>query len=224
MGRTVLAPTADGKPIGMYSAGFAVDPARLVFVAGQVAMNAEGQRGRARATSRRRRPRCTGTWRRSWPRQAAASATSSSSRPSSCGARTGRRSPNGAGRSTRSSFRTASIRRTPAWWSSSSPVRACSSRWRPLPCVRAGRHPARDRGPGPRAAGARRRRRAAPADGVEPEAEGSRRRGRHGEIRARARAGSRRPRGAHARAPPAPTVFEAGPERLWRAMQDAPRS
>jgi hypothetical protein len=24
--------------------------------------------------------------------------------------------------------------------------------------------------------------------------------------------------------PPAPTVFEAGPERLWRAMQDAPRS
>jgi enamine deaminase RidA (YjgF/YER057c/UK114 family) len=43
MGRTVLAPTADGKPIGMYSAGFAVDPARPVFVSGQVAMNAEGQ-------------------------------------------------------------------------------------------------------------------------------------------------------------------------------------
>jgi enamine deaminase RidA (YjgF/YER057c/UK114 family) len=43
MGRTVLAPTADGKPIGMYSAGFAVDPARLVFVAGQVAMDAEGR-------------------------------------------------------------------------------------------------------------------------------------------------------------------------------------
>jgi enamine deaminase RidA (YjgF/YER057c/UK114 family) len=43
MGRKVLAPTADGKPIGMYSAGFAVDPARLVFVSGQVAMNAEGQ-------------------------------------------------------------------------------------------------------------------------------------------------------------------------------------
>ena len=42
MGRTVLAPTADGKPIGMYSAGFAVEPARLVFVSGQVAMNAEG--------------------------------------------------------------------------------------------------------------------------------------------------------------------------------------
>src|SRR5262249_42069877 len=43
MGRTVLAPTADGKPIGMYSAGLAVDPARLVFVAGQVAMDAEGR-------------------------------------------------------------------------------------------------------------------------------------------------------------------------------------
>jgi enamine deaminase RidA (YjgF/YER057c/UK114 family) len=43
MGRTVLAPSAEGKPIGMYSAGFAVDPARLVFVAGQVAMDAEGR-------------------------------------------------------------------------------------------------------------------------------------------------------------------------------------
>ena len=43
MARTVLAPTADGKPIGMYSAGFAVDPARLVFIAGQVAMDAEGR-------------------------------------------------------------------------------------------------------------------------------------------------------------------------------------
>jgi enamine deaminase RidA (YjgF/YER057c/UK114 family) len=43
MGRTVLAPTGDGKPIGMYSAGFAVDSARLVFVAGQVAMDAEGR-------------------------------------------------------------------------------------------------------------------------------------------------------------------------------------
>ena len=43
MGRKVLAPTADGKPIGMYAAGFSVDPARLVFVSGQVAMNAEGQ-------------------------------------------------------------------------------------------------------------------------------------------------------------------------------------
>jgi enamine deaminase RidA (YjgF/YER057c/UK114 family) len=43
MGRTVLAPTGDGKPIGMYSAGFAVDSARLVFVSGQVAMDAEGR-------------------------------------------------------------------------------------------------------------------------------------------------------------------------------------
>ena len=43
MGRTVLAPSTDGKPIGMYSAGFAVEPARLVFVAGQVAMDAEGR-------------------------------------------------------------------------------------------------------------------------------------------------------------------------------------
>jgi enamine deaminase RidA (YjgF/YER057c/UK114 family) len=43
MGRTVLAPTAEGKPIGMYSAGFAVDASRFVFVAGQVAMDAEGR-------------------------------------------------------------------------------------------------------------------------------------------------------------------------------------
>jgi enamine deaminase RidA (YjgF/YER057c/UK114 family) len=43
MGRKVLAPTGDGKPIGMYSAGFAVDPARLVFVAGQVAVDADGR-------------------------------------------------------------------------------------------------------------------------------------------------------------------------------------
>jgi enamine deaminase RidA (YjgF/YER057c/UK114 family) len=43
MGRKVLAPTGDGKPIGMYSAGFAVDPGRLVFVAGQVAMDADGR-------------------------------------------------------------------------------------------------------------------------------------------------------------------------------------
>jgi enamine deaminase RidA (YjgF/YER057c/UK114 family) len=43
MGRTVLTPTRDGKPIGMYSAGFVADPARLVFVAGQVAMDAEGR-------------------------------------------------------------------------------------------------------------------------------------------------------------------------------------
>jgi enamine deaminase RidA (YjgF/YER057c/UK114 family) len=43
MGRKVLTPTADAKPIGMYSAGFSVDPARLVFVAGQVAMDASGR-------------------------------------------------------------------------------------------------------------------------------------------------------------------------------------
>jgi enamine deaminase RidA (YjgF/YER057c/UK114 family) len=43
MGRKVLTPTGPGKPLGMYSAGFAVDPARLVFVAGQVAMDAEGR-------------------------------------------------------------------------------------------------------------------------------------------------------------------------------------
>jgi enamine deaminase RidA (YjgF/YER057c/UK114 family) len=43
MGRTVLTPTGEGKPIGMYSAGFVADPARLVFVAGQVAMDAEGR-------------------------------------------------------------------------------------------------------------------------------------------------------------------------------------
>jgi enamine deaminase RidA (YjgF/YER057c/UK114 family) len=43
MGRKVLTPTGPGKPIGMYSAGFAVDSARLVFVAGQVAMDAEGR-------------------------------------------------------------------------------------------------------------------------------------------------------------------------------------
>jgi enamine deaminase RidA (YjgF/YER057c/UK114 family) len=43
MGRKVLSPPADGKPIGLYSAGFAVDPARLVFVAGQVAMDADGR-------------------------------------------------------------------------------------------------------------------------------------------------------------------------------------
>jgi enamine deaminase RidA (YjgF/YER057c/UK114 family) len=43
MGRTVLAPTGDGKPIGMYSAGFLAEPARLVFVSGQVAMDADGR-------------------------------------------------------------------------------------------------------------------------------------------------------------------------------------
>jgi enamine deaminase RidA (YjgF/YER057c/UK114 family) len=43
MPRTVLTPMQDGKPIGMYSAGFAVDPAGLVFVSGQVAMDADGR-------------------------------------------------------------------------------------------------------------------------------------------------------------------------------------
>lgn len=43
MARRVLTPKGDGKPIGMYSAGFEVDAGRLVFVAGQVAMNAQGQ-------------------------------------------------------------------------------------------------------------------------------------------------------------------------------------
>jgi len=43
MARKVLTPTGDGKPIGMYSAGFEVDAGRLVFVAGQVAMDGEGR-------------------------------------------------------------------------------------------------------------------------------------------------------------------------------------
>jgi enamine deaminase RidA (YjgF/YER057c/UK114 family) len=43
MGRTVLTPTGDGKPIGMYSAGFLAEPAGLVFVAGQVAIDADGR-------------------------------------------------------------------------------------------------------------------------------------------------------------------------------------
>jgi enamine deaminase RidA (YjgF/YER057c/UK114 family) len=43
MGRKVLTPSGDGKPIGMYSAGFAVEPARLVFVAGQVAVDGDGR-------------------------------------------------------------------------------------------------------------------------------------------------------------------------------------
>ena len=42
MARRVLTPKGEGKPIGMYSAGFEVDPGRLVFVAGQVAMDASG--------------------------------------------------------------------------------------------------------------------------------------------------------------------------------------
>jgi enamine deaminase RidA (YjgF/YER057c/UK114 family) len=43
MARTVLTPSHDGKPIGMYTAGFAVDPAGLVFVSGQVAMDGDGR-------------------------------------------------------------------------------------------------------------------------------------------------------------------------------------
>ena len=43
MARRVLVPKGDGKPIGMYSAGFDVDAGRLVFVAGQVAMDATGR-------------------------------------------------------------------------------------------------------------------------------------------------------------------------------------
>jgi enamine deaminase RidA (YjgF/YER057c/UK114 family) len=43
MARRVLTPSGDGKPIGMYSAGFEVDPGRLVFVAGQVAMDGSGR-------------------------------------------------------------------------------------------------------------------------------------------------------------------------------------
>lgn len=43
MGRKVLTPTGDGKPIGMYSAGFITDASPLVFVAGQVAIDADGR-------------------------------------------------------------------------------------------------------------------------------------------------------------------------------------
>ncbi len=43
MGRRVLTPTGDGTPIGMYSAGFVTEPAGLVFVAGQVAIDADGR-------------------------------------------------------------------------------------------------------------------------------------------------------------------------------------
>ena len=43
MGRKVLTPTGDGKPIGMYSAGFVTDASPLVFVAGQVAIDADGR-------------------------------------------------------------------------------------------------------------------------------------------------------------------------------------
>ena len=43
MARQVLKPPKEGKPIGMYSAGMAAGPGSLVFVAGQVAMDAEGR-------------------------------------------------------------------------------------------------------------------------------------------------------------------------------------
>jgi enamine deaminase RidA (YjgF/YER057c/UK114 family) len=43
MARRVIKPKGDGKPIGMYSAGFDVDAGRVIFVAGQVAMDPEGR-------------------------------------------------------------------------------------------------------------------------------------------------------------------------------------
>jgi enamine deaminase RidA (YjgF/YER057c/UK114 family) len=43
MARKVLSPQGDGRAIGMYSAGFATDPGRLVFVSGQVAIDGEGR-------------------------------------------------------------------------------------------------------------------------------------------------------------------------------------
>ena len=43
MARRVLSPAGDGKAIGMYSAGFEVDAGRLVFVAGQVAVDGAGR-------------------------------------------------------------------------------------------------------------------------------------------------------------------------------------
>lgn len=43
MARKVLTPERDGRPIGLYSAGVQVDGGSLVFVAGQVAMDAEGR-------------------------------------------------------------------------------------------------------------------------------------------------------------------------------------
>jgi enamine deaminase RidA (YjgF/YER057c/UK114 family) len=43
MARRVLTPRGEGKPIGMYSAGVEVGEGSLVFVAGQVAMDAEGR-------------------------------------------------------------------------------------------------------------------------------------------------------------------------------------
>jgi enamine deaminase RidA (YjgF/YER057c/UK114 family) len=43
MARRVLSPPGEGKPIGLYSAGIQADGGSLVFVAGQVAMDAEGR-------------------------------------------------------------------------------------------------------------------------------------------------------------------------------------
>ena len=43
MARRVLTPPGEGKPIGMYSAGVEVGEGALVFVAGQVAMDAGGR-------------------------------------------------------------------------------------------------------------------------------------------------------------------------------------
>ncbi|HSE94374.1 MAG TPA: RidA family protein [Methylomirabilota bacterium] len=43
MARKVLSPQGDGRAIGMYSAGFATQPGRLVFVSGQVAIDGEGR-------------------------------------------------------------------------------------------------------------------------------------------------------------------------------------
>src|SRR5262245_17641114 len=43
MARRVLRPRGEGKPIGMYSAGFDVGAGGLIFVAGQVAMDPGGR-------------------------------------------------------------------------------------------------------------------------------------------------------------------------------------
>ncbi len=70
MARKVLSPRGDGKPIGMYSAGFEVDPGRLVFVAGQVAIDGEGRTVGAGDLGARRR-KSSVTWRPCWPSPAA---------------------------------------------------------------------------------------------------------------------------------------------------------
>jgi enamine deaminase RidA (YjgF/YER057c/UK114 family) len=43
MARKVLAPKGDGRPVGMYSAGFQIDGGSLVVVSGQVAIDGEGR-------------------------------------------------------------------------------------------------------------------------------------------------------------------------------------